>query len=231
MSSAPKWEQDAKKRLSDGIRKYRNPINDLITRDANEGDTRLLVTDFLCDALGFDKYSDLTTEYRVRGQYADFGVRLDRKLVAFIEVKRIATALNKQHLNQVQNYALNEGVQWIILTNGARWQSYHVTPALPVETDLALDINLLELSKQDRDDLFYLTKESFSRGQIDELWQARKATSAQSLSKILFSDRVLEAMRLELRTQTSHRLDIEDIRALVRNKLVRPEILVSGDSN
>jgi hypothetical protein len=35
---------------------------DLIARNANEGDTRLLVTDFLCDGLGYDKYEDLTTE-------------------------------------------------------------------------------------------------------------------------------------------------------------------------
>jgi hypothetical protein len=40
----------------------------LADRDANEGDTRLLVTDFLCDGLGFDKYSDLTTEYQVKGE-------------------------------------------------------------------------------------------------------------------------------------------------------------------
>ena len=38
---------------------------DLIARDANEGDTRLLVTDFLCDGLGYNKYEDLATEYQV----------------------------------------------------------------------------------------------------------------------------------------------------------------------
>lgn len=65
----------------------------LTSRDANEGDTRLLVTDFLCDALGFDKYADLTTEYQVKGEFADYGVRIDRELIAFIEVKRVATKL------------------------------------------------------------------------------------------------------------------------------------------
>lgn len=221
----PKWEQVARKRLNESLRRFKGPITDLLDRDANEGDTRLLVTDFLCEALGYDKYSDLTTEYRVRGQYADFGIRVDRTLVAFIEVKRIATQLNKQHLNQVQNYALNEGVQWIFLTNGARWQAYHVTPALPVETDLALDIDLMEMSREDRHNLFYLTKESFSRGQIDELWQATRATSAQSLAKGILSERVLNAVRLELRSQTSHRLEPEEIDKLIRDKLIRPEVL------
>lgn len=225
--NGPKWEQEARKRLTDSLRRFRGPITDLLGRDANEGDTRLLVTDFLCDALGYDKYTELTTEYRVRGQYADFGIRIDRSLVAFIEVKRMATNLNKQHLNQVQNYALNEGVQWIFLTNGARWQAYHVTPALPVETDLALDIDLTELTRKDRDNLFFLTRESFSRGQIDELWQATRATSSISLGKVLFSERVLNAIRLELRAQTSHRIETQEIEQLIREKLIRPDVLES----
>jgi hypothetical protein len=36
------------------VRRYNRPLTDLIARDANEGDTRLLVTDFLCDGLGYD---------------------------------------------------------------------------------------------------------------------------------------------------------------------------------
>jgi hypothetical protein len=63
----------------------------LVARDANEGDTRLLVTHLLCDGLGFDKYADLTTEYQVKGEFADYGSRIDRDLVAFIEVKRVAS--------------------------------------------------------------------------------------------------------------------------------------------
>jgi hypothetical protein len=59
----------------------------------------------LCDALGFDKYEDLTTEYQVKGEFADYGIRIDKQLIAFIEVKRCTTALNERHLRQVQMYA------------------------------------------------------------------------------------------------------------------------------
>ena len=62
-----------------------------------------------CDGLGFDKYADLTTEYQVKGEFADFGLRIDRELVAFIEVKRVATKLSTRHLRQVEMYAVNEG--------------------------------------------------------------------------------------------------------------------------
>jgi Type I restriction enzyme R protein N terminus (HSDR_N) len=182
--SAPKWETEARDRLKTAIRRYSKPLADLVARDANEGDTRLLVTDFLCDGLGFDKYADLTTEYQVKGEFADYGLRIDRELVAFIEVKRVATKLSTRHLRQVEMYAVNEGVEWIILTNGAVWQVYHITGGLPVVIDLALEVDLLgdEPPAHKVNQLFYLSRESLKKRQIDELWKARRATSPASLA-------------------------------------------------
>jgi hypothetical protein len=159
---APKWETEARDRLRAAIRRFSKPLADLVARDANEGDTRLLVTDFLCDGLGFDKYADLTTEYRVKGEFADYGLRIDRELVAFIEVKRVATKLSTRHLRQVEMYAVNEGVEWIILTNGAVWQVYHITGGLPVAIDLALEVDLLgeEPPAHKGNQLFYLSREA-----------------------------------------------------------------------
>ncbi len=124
--AAPKWETDARERIKAGIRTISKPLAGLIERDANEGDTRHLVIDFLCDVLGYDKYEDLTTEYQVKGEFADYGVRIDKDLSAFIEVKRVATKLGPKHLRQVEIYAINEGVEWGILTNGNDWQVHHL---------------------------------------------------------------------------------------------------------
>jgi hypothetical protein len=204
---APKWETAARDRLKAAIRRFNRPLADLVARDANEGDTRLLVTDFLCDGLGFDKYADLTTEYQVKGEFADYGLRIDRELVAFIEVKRVATKLSTRHLRQVEMYAVNEGVEWIILTNGAVWQVYHITGGLP-----AHKVN----------QLFYLSRESLKKRQIDELWKARRATSPASLAQVLVSDNVAEAIRKELWRQTGHRVDTAEIVRLLTDTLLRP---------
>ena len=133
---APRWETEARDRVRAAVKRYSRPLGDLVARDANEGDTRLLVTDFLCDGLGYDKYEDLTTEYQVKGEFADYGVRIDKQLVAFIEVKRCTTTLGAKHLRQVESYAVNEGVEWMLLTNGRVWQAWHLTGGLPVQVDL-----------------------------------------------------------------------------------------------
>ena len=225
--SMPKWQKEARERVRAGIRRFNKPMADLVQRDANEGDTRLLVTDFLEHALGYDKYEELTTEYGVKGEFADYGIRVDKELVAFVEVKRVATKLVAKHLRQVEMYAVNEGVEWMILTNGVEWRAYHLSAGLPVEIDLALDVDLLgdgtPATKADL--LYYLSRESFRRKQIDELWKEKRAKSPKSLAATLVSPSVTEAIRRELRRQTGQRIEPEEIVRLLRETVVRPECL------
>jgi hypothetical protein len=228
-NAAPKWETAARERMRAAIKKFSKPLADLIARDANEGDTRLLVTDMLCDGFGFDKYAELTTEYRVKGEFADYGIRLDKDLIAFLEVKRVATKLAAKHLRQVETYAVNEGVEWVILTSGVVWQVYHITGGLPIVVDLALEVDLLgdETLAQKANELYYLTKESLKRRQIDTLWQAKRATSPKSLASVLCSENVVTAIRKELKRVTGQSVtDVEVVR-LLNETVLRPECLGS----
>jgi predicted type IV restriction endonuclease len=223
--SLPKWESDARDRLRTSIRRFNKPLADMLQRDANEGDTRLLVTDFLCDALGFDKFEHLTTEYLVKGEFADYGIRLEKQLVAFLEVKRVATKLGVKHLRQVEMYAVNEGVEWIILTNGNEWQVYHLTGGLPVTMDLVMTVSLLDDSplSEKVNQLIYLTRDSLKRRQIDELWLARRATSPKSLGTAILSEPALTAIRRELKRVTGHNIEISELARLLRDTVIRGE--------
>lgn len=220
--TAPKWETDARERLRSVIRKYQKPLADLVARDANEGDTRLFITDFLCEALGYDKYADLTTEQMVRGEFADYGLRIDKQTVAFVEVKRAATKLTVKHLRQVEMYAVNEGVEWMILTNGAVWEVYHLdTMVKPAVIDLAIRADLLgeDTPAAKVSALFPITREGMKRHAIDDLWKAKRATSPASLAKVMTSAAVVNAIRLELKRQTGHSVDDKELAGLVRGLL------------
>lgn len=222
---APKWETEARERVKAAIKRFSKPLADLVARDANEGDTRLLVTDFLCEGLGYDKYSHLTTEYEVKGDFADYGVRIDKDLVAFIEVKRCTTKLTTKHLRQVEMYAVNEGVEWLILTNGSNWQVYHVTGGLPVVIDLAFDTSLLgeETLAEKANQLFYISLESFKRRQIDELWKAKRASSPKSLAGAVVSPVVVDSIRKELRRTTGQNIETAEITKLLRETVIRAD--------
>lgn len=221
----PKWEAEVRERLKVQLKRFAKPMTDLLGRNANEGDTRLLVTDFLCDALGYDKFSDLTTEYQVRGEFADYGVRIDGDLIAFIEVKRLGTKLGVKQLRQVEMYAVNEGVEWVILTNGVEWQVYHLTGGLPIIIDMVFTIDLLADGPPAAkiEQLFYLTRESLKKQQIDELWKARRATSPKSLARVLTSEMVVAVVRKELKRITGHSVEPTELARLMRETVLRSE--------
>jgi predicted type IV restriction endonuclease len=226
-STAPKWEIAARERMRAAIKKFAKPLADLVARDANEGDTRLLVTDMLCEGFGFDKYSELTTEYRVKGEFADYGIRIDKELIAFLEVKRVTTKLAAKHLRQVETYAVNEGVEWVILTSGVVWQVYHITGGLPIIVDLALEVDLLsdDTLPHKANQLYYLTRESLKRRQMDALWQAKRATSPKSLAKVLCSETVVTAIRKELKRTTGQAVTEVEIIRLLKETVLVPECL------
>jgi len=228
-ATPPKWEVAVRERVRVALKKFTRPLQDLVARDANEGDTRLLITDLLCDALGYDKYEDLTTEYMVRGEFADYGVRIDKQMAAFIEVKRATTKLGVKHLRQVEMYAVNEGVEWVVLTNGAHWQVYHLTAGLPVAIDLTIDLDLLgpQTTNHKADQLFYLSKESFKRKQIEDVWKQSAATSPKALLDVLLSAPVLEATRKELRRRAGYNVEPADLARMLRASIVRPDVLDS----
>ncbi len=217
----PKWEVDARERLKVGIRKFAKPLADFIARDVNEADTRFLVTDFLCEALGYDKFSDLTAEFAIKGDFADYGLRVDKQLVALIEVKRVTTKLIEKHLRQVEQYGANEGLEWLMLTNGAQWQVYHLDATLPTDrrTRLRGGLARSRATGQEGRSPIPITRDGMKHGVIDEVWKAKRATSPKAIARVLTSPAVVTAVRKELRRETDYSATDEEILGLVRGTI------------
>jgi hypothetical protein len=224
----PKWEASARERISASIRKIVKPFEALKARDAVEADTRLLVTDVLCDVLGYDKYEDLTAEYQVKGEFADYGIRVDKQLVAFLEIKRVSQKLNPTHLRQVENYALKNGVQWAILTNAQHWQLYHVQALTGEQSELTLvvDIDLLDAAVKPAERtnrLFLMSREGIQKGRLEAFWKEKFATSPKALKPVLLSDAVVGEIRKELWRKTKQRVDESDLRTALTKLLNESE--------
>jgi predicted type IV restriction endonuclease len=223
-NDSPKWELSAKTRISNSLKKLNRPTLLLKEKDALEADTRHLVTDILVDALGYDKYENLTAEFAVKGDFADYGIRIDKQLEAFIEVKRISQKLSPSHLRQVESYALKEGVQWAILTNAQVWQAYHVTPVKGQQSEVTLifEVDILDetLKPSAKTELLFLiSKEGLSKGRLAEYLSAQNAVSPKTLKPILLSDDVLAAVRKEIKKKTKHNIDLKDLKNAVKKIL------------
>jgi hypothetical protein len=76
-------------RLVDGLKHFQGILAASKARDDGEADTVMIVTDIIADVFGYDKYSELTAEYAIKGTYCDLATKLDGVVQALIEVKAI----------------------------------------------------------------------------------------------------------------------------------------------
>jgi predicted type IV restriction endonuclease len=93
----------------------------------SEADTVTVVKDLLSDLFGYDKYAEVTSEHAIRGTYCDLAIKLDGKLRLLLEVKSIGLQLNEKHIKQAVDYAANQGLDWVVLTNGIRWMLFQIS--------------------------------------------------------------------------------------------------------
>jgi len=212
------WEIKTKERIKSFLRSNLKLLEKLKDRDAVEADTRTFVMAVLVEALGYDIYEELTAEYMVRGEFADIGIRINKKLEAFVEIKRISTELREIHLRQVKTYCANEGVEWAILTNGRRWQVYHISNKTPIEEVLLIDIDLLadNTTRERLDALMPLSRESLGRDVLTTHWNSVKSLNAENLWKAINTPRVLAAIRAELRKDTDQLVDANKLASAIQ---------------
>jgi hypothetical protein len=157
----------------------------------------------LGEVRGYDKYFDVTTEYKIKGQYCDYGIKIDGQLAFLIEVKAIGIQLNDNHLFQAMSYAGNEGVKRIVLTNLKEWKLYHLTFGEKIEKMEILSINFLEEPPAKLQSLTqYLHKESFQKNFVDNLRKQKLALCDDNIQKVLFSKGMISKFKSELKKTT-----------------------------
>lgn len=225
----PQWEADVRGQLHAALERFTGPLQDLIDRDANEGDTRLLVTDFFSDGLGYNKYDEVTTEYRTKNESVDYGLKVGDDVFALVEVKRCGQDLNARSLRPARLSAAEEGVQWLVLTNGRNWEVYYAgtaedSPMRILEVDLLGDAD----PKAKVDALFHISRAGVVSGRLDTLLKWRKALLGAPLAEALQSPTVLEAIRAEVRNRTEHvghLGDLDDVLHALRKEVIPPRLL------
>lgn len=218
-----------KDRLVSGIKRLLPIIAQQRDRDVSEADTVTLVKDLMADVLGYDKYAELTSEHAIRGTYCDLAVKVDNKLIQLVEVKAIGTDLDDRHVKQAIDYASNQGVEWVLLTNGAIWRLYQVIFAKPIDKRLLAEIDLdkLDLRKEDQlESLYMLSKEGFMKGAHIELRDRQDATSRFTLAAILtHNESVVSAIRRELRRVVDVLVDDSLIVKVLRDEVIKRDAL------
>lgn len=215
-------------RLAAGLKRFQPILAAAKSRDVNESDTSMIVTDVLADVFGYDKYSEVTRELCIRGTFCDLATRIDGKFQMLIEVKAIGLELKDAHVKQAVDYAANQGIEWVALTNGNLWKVFRVVFAKPIDAEPVLDIDLLALNAKNANDLesvYLLTRESMLKSGLYAYHDHLQATNKFYLAAVVLSDTVLETIRRELRRLSDARVEVDELREALRQEVIKREVL------
>jgi predicted type IV restriction endonuclease len=235
MPSVPSKVAD---RLVVGLKRYQAILSASKARDSGEADTVTIVKDMLADVFGYDKYAEITSEHSIKSTFCDLAIKIDGTVRMLIEVKAIGIELKDIHVKQAVDYAVNQGVTWVILTNSVAWRIYHVIYSKPIGQELVLDINILELDPKSSDDierLYLWCKEGLARTALEDYEAHKQALSRFLIGAILLSEPVLELVRRELRrvSQLNReaaeiRIEMEQIETVILKEVIKRDVL-EGD--
>ena len=222
-------------RISGGLKKFQPLLNAAKSRDVGEADTVTLIKDMLDEVFGYDKYEDITSEHAIRGTYCDLAIKIDGQLSLLIEVKAIGIDLKDQHIKQAVDYAANQGLDWVILTNGIDWMVFNVLFTKPIQHELVLRTAINSLSSRNSKDLetlFLLCKEGWKKSALGDFKRQKQALSKYLVGAITTSDVVTDLIRRELRrVSPDAKIESDALKKVLLEQVLKREVMEGDEAS
>jgi predicted type IV restriction endonuclease len=219
-------------RISTQLKKYQSVLRDAKQRDISEADTVTIIKDILADVLGYDKYKDVSSEHAIRGTYVDLVVTVEEKQRFLIEAKAINIELKDAQVKQAIDYAANEGITWVVLSNGAVWRLYYLKFGKPIDKILVFEIDILSCDCKSDDIVSCfgnLTSEGYSKDSLADLLNQKQTSSKYTVAAILRSESMIDSLRKEIRRLSGLRLEPDYLSNLLDNEIIKRELIDSDE--
>jgi len=221
-----------KDRFSTGLKKYKPIVAKAQAQDVNESDTVSIITDILSDIFGYDKYSEITSEYAIKKTFCDLAVEIDKKPKLLIEAKAAGMTLKENHIKQATDYGANSGIEWIVLTNSVDWQIYRIIFDKPVSHELIYSFKLTDLNPRKESDLellLLISKETIKKDKksaLEEYSAQKQLLNGGMIGQILMSDDVLGMVRrIVKKISPDTKVTKEEILEVLKDDVIKREIL------
>ncbi|WP_061219615.1 type I restriction enzyme HsdR N-terminal domain-containing protein [Leptospira weilii] len=219
-------------RISAGLKKFQPILNSAKTRDVNESDTVVVITDMLSEVFGYDKYSEITTEHVIKKTFCDLAIKIDGKIKLLMEIKAIGLDLKDDHIKQAVDYGANAGIEWVILTNGMNWQIYRITFSKPIDKELVYEINFSNINPKNEnhiEPIYYLCKEALGKSLLDEYHSQKQALSKYYVGQMILTETILDVIKRELKRLTPGvKIENEEIEEVLKSDIIKRDVL-EGD--
>lgn len=221
-----------KERLLAGVKRFQPIVQKARDKDINESDTVAIITDILSEVFGYDKYTEITSEYAIKKTFCDLAIKLDDKPKLLIEAKAAGLELKDQHIKQAVDYGANAGIEWVVLTNGVTWKVYSIVFGKPISAELVYDFDFTALNPKKQNELemlYYLARESMTKGNrtsLDEYHAQQQLVNKVTIAQILVADPVLDTVRKTLRKMSPDlKVSNEEIHQIITDEIIKRDVL------
>jgi hypothetical protein len=219
--------------MTDAITRYQKIISIAKARDLNESDTVTIISDMLNDIFGYDKYIDITSEFAIRNTYCDIAIKIGNKIEYLIECKSIGTELKDSHLKQAIDYGANQGVSWVILTNGAIWKLYKIRFEKPINFDLVLQFDFTQISaraEETKELLYILHKGAIEKNLRQMHFEKTQLVNQYTIAQLLLSEPITNAIKREIRRLSDIKLDDNEIKDTLQTLVIKRDLIESEEA-
>jgi len=172
----------------------------------------LRIGKFFEEVLGYDIFQEISKEHTVKDRYVDYAIKINGKIMFFVEVKQSGITLKKWHIEQASNCAANADIPWVLLTNGRFWQLYHLTFDEGIQSDLIWLTDITENDTRESSSLISLLhRKSIVKGELEDFYTKTKALSPKSIVQAIFQEDALRIIRRNLKLISGVSVDEEEL--------------------
>ena len=217
-----------KERIITGINRYQKIVRTAKAKDVNEADTVSVIKGILEEAFGWDRFTEITSEYAIRGTYCDLAIKVEDSIKYLIEVKAAGIELKESHMRQTIQYGASLGMPWVVLTNGSQWRIYKIKFEKPLTHDLVVEFDFVGLNPNDDeclDILNLLTKEGVEKELREEYYKRIQTLNRFTVGHLLLSTPVIKAVRRELRGLFEGlKVEEEQLTKIVKDEVLKRDL-------
>lgn len=221
-----------KDRLTVGIKRFQPIVKKAQDKDINESDTVTIISDILSEVFGYDKYTEITSEYAIKKTFCDLAIKIDGTPKLLIEAKAAGLDLKEQHIKQAVDYGSNAGIEWVVLTNSVNWKIYNITFGKPVTSELVYEFDLTAINPKKQNELemvYYLSREAMTKGNktfLDEFHVQQQLVNKFTIAQILLTDSALDMVRRTLRKLSPDaKVSNDEILHIIIDEIIKRDVL------
>ncbi|RMF61385.1 MAG: hypothetical protein D6748_01805 [Calditrichaeota bacterium] len=214
--------------LKKQIPEFQKKIKNALKKGLEEPGTVVLVGDMFEKMWGFEKVNEIIFDLVDRNRKRDLAIKINGKLMVIAEIIKLDKKINEGFLRESKIFAQENGIPWMVSTNGILWKIYSVDYTRHPTYTLILEFDFLEIDPKNREHLYWLyllSKDGFKQNALKRYFEYIQIVNPYTLSVLLQSDIIVNNL-VDIFNKIAPTLEVDkkEILKIIVNKMLKEDL-------